>query len=115
MVLRDNHRDFLMGKPSVKTDFCAVCGRPATNLHHVIPKGMGCRSDKGIPLIRLCGSGVTGCHGLAHKGKLHFGWDDDKGGWVYYRTEAPMNDWQCWEQYRELYAPLPGWRDDVED
>lgn len=58
---------------------CAVCGRPATNVHHQPFRSKG----KGIiiggkllrpSLIALCGSGTTGCHGKVHNGKLKIRW-----------------------------------------
>lgn len=43
---------------------CVICGDPAANAHHVIPKGSPNFGDD-IPanLVGLCGSGTTGCHG----------------------------------------------------
>lgn len=48
---------------------CEVCGRyPAANTHHRKPRGMGGSKDPAINqpsnLLRLCGSGTTGCHGV---------------------------------------------------
>lgn len=46
---------------------CVVCGRPATNAHHAVPKGSPWHGDdvpeNGLP---LCGTGTTGCHGAEH-------------------------------------------------
>ena len=68
----------LIGKPSLKSDYCVVCGARATNQHHVIQKGMGGSKAK-IPTVSLCGMGNTsGCHKLAHEGKLHFYWFDEE-------------------------------------
>ncbi len=44
---------------------CAACGGPASNAHHVLPKGRG-GDDLYANLIPLCGSGTTGCHGAWH-------------------------------------------------
>lgn len=76
---------------------CAVCGRPATNAHHVPPKGMGGGSALHLhrtgwgqftmkpALVALCGSGTTGCHGDVHAGRvrIEWAWDDpdDKERW----------------------------------
>ena len=74
----------LIGKPSLKSDYCVVCGARATNQHHVIQKGMGGSKAK-IPTVSLCGMGNTsGCHGKAHSGRLHF---DYRDGWYYCETE----------------------------
>lgn len=57
---------------------CVICGRPATDLHHMVPRSAGELFDEYSrklkkPTIRLCGSGnMCGCHGLAHQKKLHF-------------------------------------------
>lgn len=69
----------MLGRPSLHSPYCVVCGKPATNQHHVIIKGMG-GSRRQIPTVSLCGMGNTsGCHGLAHSMRLHFryrkGWE----------------------------------------
>lgn len=65
---------------------CAVCRRPATNVHHEPPLGMGggngtftLTTPRGTwelrpALIALCGSGTDGCHGKRHDGLLRFEW-----------------------------------------
>lgn len=66
---------------------CAICGRPATNVHHEPPVGMGGgnsqwtlelpdgRTVKLRPaLIALCGSGTEGCHGKRHSGVFRLEW-----------------------------------------
>lgn len=105
-MTRDDLRDYLLDKPSIKGYRCAVCGQMATNRHHVVPKGMGgTRYENRIPVITLCGAGNTsGCHGLAHKLMLHFRWKHNQ--WEYIRTR-PM-------KYIEAlgepgWKPLPGW------
>lgn len=47
---------------------CEMCARAfATNTHHRRPRGMGGSKDpltnSVVNLLRLCGSGTTGCHG----------------------------------------------------
>ncbi len=46
---------------------CEMCGGPATNTHHRRPRGMGGSKDPATNtpanLVRVCGSGSTGCHG----------------------------------------------------
>lgn len=47
---------------------CEVCWRAlSTNTHHRRPRGMGGSkdpvTDSVVNLLRLCGSGTTGCHG----------------------------------------------------
>ena len=109
-----DYRMRLLDKPSVTaTPCCVVCGRPATNCHHVIPKGMGGvprETEKRIPKLKLCGNGnLDGCHGLAHQGRLHLNWDGNMGGWVFYVTEVPMNDEAAWRMFGRDYLPVPGW------
>ena len=104
----------MLDKPSVDEEpFCAVCGRPATNSHHVIERGMGGVSkelEKRIPKIRLCGMGnASGCHGLVHSKLLHIYWDSWLQKWVMYRTPEPMDDARCWEDHLAEYVTLPGY------
>ena len=65
------------------SDTCAVCGKPATNIHHIVPRGVGTvyHHPSGFillsPLIALCGSGTTGCHNGFHGGaslKIRWEW-----------------------------------------
>lgn len=71
----------MMGKPSIDNlaHVCCVCGKPATNSHHIVRRGAGKLIKGGRevpkPTVRLCGSGnASGCHGLAHANRLHFRW-----------------------------------------
>lgn len=71
----------MMGKPSIDNEarVCCVCGKPATNKHHIVKRGAGKLVVNGRevakPTVRLCGMGnASGCHGEAHDGKLHFRW-----------------------------------------
>lgn len=41
---------------------CRLCGAPATNLHHIVPRSQG-GDDVEANLVEVCGSGTTGCHG----------------------------------------------------
>lgn len=76
----------LMDKPSIDTGHrCAVCGRYATNTHHIVPRSLGGVSG---PTVRLCGSGTTGCHGMAETKRLHFRYED---GWEYLYTASPTS------------------------
>jgi len=103
-----DHREFLKGKPSVKSDYCCICGRPATNQHHIVPKGMGGTSNPG-PTISVCGFGNNeneGCHGLLHSGLLFLDWDEDGQCWMYLRAKEPMKDWQAWDRDEH---PLEEW------
>lgn len=104
-------RDVLLDKPNVIDEpFCAICGRPARDKHHIIQKGMGGVTneiDAHIPFMRLCGDGNgSGCHGKLHEKLLHIYWD---GGYVFMFTAKPMDDMTCWERYRTAYLPVPGW------
>lgn len=71
----------LMEGCSVSTPYCAVCGRTGVplNRHHVVKRSAVKLYRGGVeipkPTITLCGSGnASGCHGLAHSGRLHFRW-----------------------------------------
>lgn len=73
----------MMGKPSIDNEarVCCICGKPATNNHHVVKRSAGklVRNGREVkkPTVRLCGCGnASGCHGKAHDGKLHFRWVD---------------------------------------
>lgn len=54
--------------------YCARCGRSITNapasVHHRYLRGLGGSRDPRVNdyrnLVRLCGSGTTGCHGHVH-------------------------------------------------
>lgn len=54
--------------------YCARCGRSITNyphsVHHRFARGMGGSRDPRVNdprnLIRVCGTGTTGCHGHIH-------------------------------------------------
>lgn len=92
--------------PSLKLEWCAVCGRTwPLNQHHVIRRGDGNVFEDGKvlekPTITLCGSGNTsGCHGKAHDHILHF--RNNEGSWEYLDTGEPLADWKA--------AKLDGWR-----
>lgn len=63
--------------------WCAVCGKPAANCHHVVPLSVrhrfGLATPSGTvrlrsPLFALCGSGTEGCHGAFHAGRIKARW-----------------------------------------
>lgn len=99
----------LMEGASVKTPYCAICGRTdmPLNQHHIVRRGAGKLYKHGIevkkPTITLCGSGNTcGCHGLAHQNRLHFRWATPTttmhktafhgaGWWEYIITDEPTD------------------------
>lgn len=100
-------RDDIYAAPSVRRDWCVVCGRPATNMHHVIPN-----DRKHSPALSLCGMGnASGCHGAAHAHRLHFRvvevklWSGDTvKRWEYLWTGEPVKEdaaheirdgWRC--------------------
>lgn len=68
-------------------EWCAICGRPANNCHHVVPVSNGAvfelDTPRGTfplrsPLFAVCGSGTTGCHNGFHGGaflKARWLWD----------------------------------------
>lgn len=68
---------------------CCICGKPATNSHHLPPKGYGIAfvlpTKMGQFVLRpallsVCGSGTTGCHGLIHNKVItvKWVWDEDE-------------------------------------
>lgn len=85
----------LMRGPTVKREWCVVCGRtyPLNQHHPVKQSGGNLMGRDGIPLekptLTLCGSGNTsGCHRLAHEGRLFFRYED--GQWEYLLTREPV-------------------------
>lgn len=67
---------------------CAACGRTTYpfSKHHEPPRSKGhvflLKTDMGQFVLRpalivLCGSGVTGCHGDRHNGRLSIRWEWD--------------------------------------
>ena len=66
----------LMDAPTMKANRCYICGKPANNQHHMVKRSQGELYIGAVkrkkPTITLCGSGTTGCHGLAHQNRLHF-------------------------------------------
>lgn len=95
----------LMKGTTVKLSCCPICGKPATNMHHIVRRGDGelfgnDGRPRTKPKISLCGSGTTGCHGLAHQLKLHFRWKD--GAWEYLKTDEPVGRAEALE--------LSGWK-----
>lgn len=94
----------LMDCPSVETDWCAWCGRTyPLNRHHMVFRSQGelYRDGKKVPkpTIVLCGSGTQGCHGLAHRRRLHFKYDGELWGLetaepTKYQTALEMDGWR---------------------
>lgn len=91
-------------------DACFLCGRLATNCHHVVPRGKGqvftLSTPKGTwrlrsPLFALCGSGTTGCHNGFHGGALY------RARWVW---DDPTSEeaWWSGELLSELTPHSPG-------
>lgn len=82
MTIQNLERRALCEAPGIpKQDWCCVCGRPATNMHHVVPRSAG--GENG-PTVPLCGLGsAAGCHALAHNngGRLSFRYDEKRGMW----------------------------------
>lgn len=77
----------MMQAPSVKSDLCVICGRPAQSQHHVIPRSQGGTNG---PTMSVCGVGnESGCHGRIHAHLIHFSWSTILG-WEYLITDEPM-------------------------
>lgn len=111
----------MMGRPSVDNEarVCCVCGKPATDKHHIVRRGAGRLVVDGRearkPTVRLCGDGnASGCHGLAHANRLHFRWVETictekssgyvttGGHWEYLLSDDPT-------KYQEALG-MDGWR-----
>lgn len=100
----------MMGRPSVRRPYCAVCGAAGMplNQHHVVRRGAGRLVVGGVeaekPTVTLCGSGnASGCHRKAHDGRLHFRWaGGDDGHWERKLTARPC-------RYQEALADESGW------
>lgn len=111
----------MMGKPSIDNEarVCCVCGKPATDKHHIVKRSAGILVRLGLvvkkPTVRLCGCGnASGCHGLAHANRLHFRWAEavctekssgyvtTGGHWEYLLTDEPT-------KYQEALG-VDGWR-----
>lgn len=102
--MRNALADSLLDKPSALSLSCVICGRPATDAHHVIQKGMGGVNkdmERRIPKVSLC----RHCHNEVHAKRLHFAWRD---GWVYYADPEPMSDWRAWLNHEDEYRPIRG-------
>lgn len=78
---------------------CVVCGRQATNSHHVVPLGKArswdLHTERGIfvlksPLFAVCGSGTMGCHDGFHGGALY------TVRWIWDRLEFLERWWSGW-------------------
>lgn len=106
----------LMEGVTVRTPYCAVCGRvQPLNQHHVVRRGAGKMyrdgREVGKPTVTLCGfgnnlhdsEGREYCHGLAHANRLHFRWAKSEqpcgkhynahvsgGHWEYLKTDEPV-------------------------
>lgn len=95
----------LMDAPTIVSGTCVVCGRPATNQHHIVWRSWGqLYGEDGQPVpkptVSLCGMGnVSGCHGLAHARMLHFRYTD---ALEYLVTEQPTR--------YETALEMEGWR-----
>jgi hypothetical protein len=56
-----------MRRARIAGDECCSCGRPPSNVHHVIERGAPHHGDDtAANLVLVCGSGTTGCHGALH-------------------------------------------------
>lgn len=105
----------LMGKPDIGRDsrFCAVCGRPATNMHHIVKRSAGkwVKDGKEVrkPCVRLCGDGnVSGCHELAHAGRLYFRWNNERNDWEFRFFSEPTKAQEAL-QAEGWWAPFEDW------
>ena len=72
------YRQRLMDKPSLESDCCIFCGKPATEDHHIVPRSSLIKKlQKFSPTVSVCGFGNTdGCHGALHNGRIHIRWNE---------------------------------------
>lgn len=83
-------RNMLLQAPNCESELCAICGAPATNRHHIVPKGMGGRRKEG-PTVCVCGNGnVSGCHKKFHDGKIFMRYvgTQKHGHWEYVKFKG---------------------------
>ncbi|NTU88449.1 MAG: hypothetical protein HGA54_00865 [Actinobacteria bacterium] len=92
----NNYQSALMDKPSITLSYCAICGVPANNDHHVVPRSQGGADG---PVITLCGGGCSGHHGMAHEHTLHFRYITC---WQYLKTDKPVK--------YEVALEMEGWQ-----
>lgn len=99
--------------PDMTGKCCVVCGRYGTNTHHFPPIGTGKRKHWKGALISLCGSGVTGCHGLWHAKKLELRYNADSGCYEWKGENSHgivVNQWvvcrndEYWNMLRGIYG-----------
>lgn len=84
--------------PSLHSPYCVICGKPATNQHHVVFRSQG---GEGGATVSVCGFGnASGCHGKLHNRTLHLRFTDR---WQYLETDKPT-------KYQTALA-MSGWRD----
>ncbi len=93
-----------MHKRDMIRPWCVACGRQATNKHHEPPKGIGGIGKKGQepPVLSLCGSGVTGCHGMRHRGTMQFRYR--RGRW-----EFRIRVGGIWYHWVPTIEEMDGW------
>lgn len=95
MIQRNYWRDMLINAPSLESEICPICRvRPATNRHHVVPKGMGGTSRDEGPTICVCGFGNTsGCHRRLHDGMVHLRYvgTPKHGHWEFAEFDEPTS------------------------
>lgn len=89
----------LMEAPSIESDFCVFCGRPATNRHHVVYRSQGGTDG---PTIPVCGMGnASGCHKRLHDHTITVSYSAFLG-WECLFTDEPV-------KYEKALA-MGGWR-----
>lgn len=55
----NRYQEAMMALPSIESAVCPFCGRPASNRHHIVPRGQG---GKDGPTVTVCGFGnAAGC------------------------------------------------------
>lgn len=91
----------LMDKPSIEYPWCAFCGRPATQRHHIVYRSHGGTDG---PTVTVCGLGnASGRHGKLHSHILHLRYTDR---WEYLETPEPVKEDRA--LFMDGWKPLGG-------
>lgn len=81
----------MLGKPSVRTTHCCMCGSYATDNHHEPAKSRVTNKALRafIPTFKLCGAGsASGCHRLMQIHRVKPAWSVRARRWSFRATDA---------------------------
>lgn len=88
-----------MRGPSLTPGWCAVCGRPHPEAHHIVPRSLGGADG---PVIHLCGRGNALFDALGNE--LHHGLVENHRLWLWFNDgedadiapALPQHSRGCW-------------------